>query len=108
MEEKQYEMWFESCRFHDLVRWSKQGKVDLDAIFNKSPRWKSGKYEVPTLYDEYFIEGTPGYKKEHKLFTKYDIATCSKFVVGKNEYLPFPLDFKVANPNLQDVLGWAN
>ncbi len=108
MEEKQYEMWFESCRFHDLVRWSKQGKVDLDAIFNKSPLWNGDKYEVPTLYDEYFVEGTPGYKKEHKLFTKYDKATCSKFVVGQHEYLPFPLDFKVANPNLHDVLGWAD
>ena len=107
MEEKQYEMWFESCRFHDLVRWSKQGKVDLDSIFNKSELLSSGNYMVPTLYDEYFIEGTPGYGKEHKLFTKDTEANYNKFVVGKNEYLPFPLDFKVANPNLEDVLGWA-
>ncbi len=108
MEEKQYEMWFESCRFHDLVRWSKQGKVDLNTIFNKSELFRDGKYMVPSLYDEYFIEGTAGYGKEHKLFTKYSEASYENFVVGKHEYLPFPLDFKVANPNLKDVLGWAS
>ena len=26
---------------------------------------------------------------------------------GKNEYFPFPRDYKNANPNLHDVLGWA-
>ena len=45
MEEKQYELWFEGCRFHDLVRWGNQGKVDLDQIFNKSKIHQ----EVPTL-----------------------------------------------------------
>jgi len=30
MDEKQYELWFENCRFHDLVRWDRQnnGKVN--------------------------------------------------------------------------------
>ena len=41
MEEKQYEMWFESCRFLDLVRWSKQGKVDLNKVFAESMRMRS-------------------------------------------------------------------
>ena len=108
MEEKQYEMWFESCRFHDLVRWSQQGKVDLNKIFNQSELFQNGKYVVPCLYDEYFTEGTSGYNKEHKFFTKYTECDYSNFVVGKNEYLPFPYDFKVVNPNLQDVLGWAS
>ena len=108
MEEKQYEMWFESCRFHDLVRWSQQGKVDLNKIFNQSELFQDGKYVVPCLYDEYFTEGASGYKTEHKFFTKYTECDYSDFVVGKNEYLPFPYDFKVVNPNLQDVLGWAS
>ena len=108
MEEKQYEMWFESCRFLDLVRWSKQGKVDLDKIFNQSPLHKfAGKNTVPVVFDEFFTEGKPGYQKYHKLFTEPTGIFCNDFVVGKSEYFPFPLDVKNANPNLHDVLGWA-
>ena len=66
MEEKQYELWFESCRFHDLVRWSKRypNLVNLDQVFNKSGIHQN----VPTVFDEFFIESKPGYQKEHKLF----------------------------------------
>lgn len=104
MEEKQYEMWFESCRFHDLVRWSKQGKVNLNDVFNNSGIHT----KVPTVFDEYFIEGKPGYQKEHKLYTTYDgVPGGADFVVGKHEYFPFPRDFMTVNPNLKNVLGWA-
>ncbi len=108
MEEKQYEMWFESCRFHDLVRWSKQGKVDLNKIFNQSSLHRDGKYMLPCLCDEFFIDGKDCYQKEHKFFTKYTEGKYEDFVVGKHEYFPFPYDIKVVNPNLQDVLGWAS
>jgi len=103
MEEKQYEMWFENCRFHDLVRWSNLGKVDLNKIYNQSDIHK----KVPTVYDEFFIEGKPGYQKEHKLFVTY-MEVPGNFVVGKHEYLPFPRDFTNVNPNLVNVLGWAS
>jgi len=101
MEEKQYEMWFENCRFHDLVRWSKQHpeKVNLDKIFNQS-----GIHErIPTVYDAYFNKG----EAAHRLYTEYTRANYKEFKVGKHEYLPFPRDIKVANPELKDVLGWA-
>ena len=103
MEEKQYEMWFESCRFHDLVRWSKKypSKVDLDQVFNKS-----GIHDrIPTVFDEFFIEGKDGYKKYHKLYTEYSTVNAG-FVVGKHEYYPFPHDFMIVNPMLKNVLGW--
>ena len=105
MEEKQYEMWFETTRFFDLVRWSKQGKVDLNEVFNT--RYGGIHEKVPTVYDEYFVEGKPGYQKEHKLYTTYSKATYNKFEVGKHEYFPFPYTVKNGNPNLEDVLGWA-
>ena len=98
MEEKQYEMWFENCRFHDLVRWSKQGKVNLDQIFNQSGIHT----KVPTVYDAYFTKGEP----EHRLYTEYQSLTAG-FKVGKHEYFPFPYDFMVVNPNLKNVGGWA-
>lgn len=105
MDEKQYEMWFENTRFFDLVRWSQQGKVDLNEVFNT--RYGGIHENVPTVYDEYFYEGKPGYQKEHKLFTIPGKVTYNKFQVGKNEYFPFPYAVKNGNPNLEDVLGWA-
>ena len=102
MEEKQYEMWFESCRFHDLVRWSKQepGIVNLNKIYNES-----GIHNVPVVKDAFFTKGEP----EHRLYTAEEdyVNIPSTFVVGKHEYLPFPHDFLVVNPQLNNVLGWS-
>ena len=101
MDEKQYELWFENCRFHDLVRWAAQGKVDLNEVFNT--RYGGIHEKIPTVYDEFFTkEGAT----EHKLYTTYSVAHYNKFKVGLNEYLPFPYDVKNGNPNLKDVLGW--
>ena len=104
MEEKQYELWFESCRFIDLVRWSKLGKVNLDDIFNKSGMHKN----VPTVHDEFSESGKDGFQKYHKFYVTHDaVPGTTTFVVGKHEYLPFPRDVKTANPSLHDVGGWA-
>ncbi len=97
MEEKQYEMWFENCRFHDLVRWSKKGYVNLDQVFNQSGIHT----KVPTVYDAFFTKG----EAEHRLYTEYSSLDAG-FVVGKHEYFPFPHDFMVVNPNLKNVGGW--
>lgn len=102
MEEKQYEMWFENCRFLDLVRWAKQGKVDLNKVFNESKIHET----VTIVYDEFTTEGKPGYQKEHKLFTEPTTVKFNKFE-DKHMYFPFPRDVKTANPNLHDVGGWA-
>jgi hypothetical protein len=109
MEEKQYEMWFENCRFHDLVRWSKQrpSEVNLNKIFNES---KINQH-IPTVFDAYFTSAR-GYEqylgKEHKLYTTYsECAQGGTFVVGMHEYFPFPHDYMVVNPNLVNFNGWA-
>ena len=97
MDEKQYELWFEGCRFHDLVRWAAQGKVNLDQVFNGT-----GFHDrIPVTTDDFFTGAA-----EHKLTVKYVQAHYEKFQTGKHEYFPFPRDVKVANPNIQDVLGW--
>ena len=100
MEEKQYEFWFENCRFQDLVRWSNQGKVDIVKLMNA--QYHDGKNMVPTVFDEITAKGA------HKLYVEYSAVDNNTFVKGKHEYLPFPLDFKTVNPNLVDVLGWAS
>ncbi len=110
MDEKQYELWFEDCRFHDIVRWSKQRPeyVDLDEIFNPSDQTKNIHAHVPTIHDEYFISGRTNYQKEHSLYVTYSSVDYNDFEVGKNEYFPFPLDVKTANPNIYDSFGWAS
>ena len=100
MEEKQYEMWFENCRFPDLVRWGKQGKVNLDQIFNKN--YGGIHKHVPIVYDEFFTKGAP----KHKLYTEYVVADHNDFS-DKYMYLPFPLDRRLAN-HFKNVLGWES
>lgn len=99
MEEKEYEMWFESCRFPDLVRWAKQGKVNLDQLFNGNLHKK-----CPIVFDEYSAKKTG----KHKLYTEFvnlnDEHNCT-FVPNKHEYLPFPAD-RVAGNKFKNVLGW--
>ena len=105
MEEKQYEMWFENCRFHDLVRWDKAGKLNVADVFNNGNALK----DVPVLYDEYFVEGKPGYKKEHKLYVGSSPRPANfKFEKGKHEYWPFPLDVTNLNPGLTNYGAWGN
>ena len=100
MDEKQYELWFEGARFHDLVRWAAQGKVNLDQVFNQT-----GFHDrIPVVTDEFFAKGA----SEHKLSVSYVKAHYSPFQVGKHEYFPFPHEVKVGNPELKDVLGWAS
>jgi hypothetical protein len=107
MEEKQYEMWFENCRFPDLVRWSNQGKVNIADIYNKGGKDGQGIHKnVPTVFDEYSIEGKPGYKKEHKLYTTYSAVDYNDFS-DKYKYLPFPLTPRLAN-HFKNVLGWES
>ena len=100
MEEKQYEMWFENCRFPDLVRWSNQGKVNLDEIFNK--RYGGIHKHVPTVFDEFFTKGAA----KHKLYTEYSAADHNDFS-DKYKYLPFPIDIRLVN-KLKNVLGWES
>ena len=102
MEEKQYEMWFENCRFHDVVRWSNAGKLDIEKTFENALA------DVPVLYDEFFVEGKPGYQKEHKLYVGSSPRPANfKFEKGKHEYWPFPLDVTNLNPNLTNYGAWG-
>ena len=104
MEEKQYELWFESARFLDLVRWSKQGKVDLDSIYNKSGIHQN----VPTVHDSFAEPDDPLYNTKHQFYVTHEpVPSGAQFIVGKHEYLPIPRDARTSNPNLKDVLGWA-
>ncbi len=111
MDEKQYELWFEGCRFFDLVRWSKQDGLDIKAKFDAVTD------NIPFLYDLFFVpEGNDlydakYYQKEHKFVsvTKHPLAEAkitNRFTVGKHEYLPFPEDALNLNPELVQHANW--
>ena len=111
MDEKQYELWFEGCRFFDLVRWSKQDGLNIKAIFDAVTD------NVPYQYDLFFVpEGNEMYdanyyQKEHKIVavTKHPLAEggfSNRFTVGKHEYLPFPEDALNLNPELKQHANW--
>ena len=96
--EKQFELWFEGCRWFDIVRWG-IAKQCFDKVLDN----------IPYQYDEYF---TSGGAKPHKLvyevrhpFAAINI-TC-KFTEGKNEYWPLPQNELDVNKALKQVRGWA-
>ena len=103
IEEKQYELWFEGCRFHDVVRWSQKGYVDLDQIFNKSGIHK----DVPIVYDAFFTDG----EAEHRLYTKpatgAEAIISNDFEKGRHEYFPFPYDVTKMNSALVSYGKWG-
>ena len=105
IEEKQYELWFEGCRFHDLVRWSQQRPdvIDLDQVFNKSGIHD----DVPIAFDAFFKDGEP----EHRIYSvpaKDELAIkYNKFEKGRHEYFPFPLDVTKMNPNMKSYGLWS-
>ncbi|SDZ99096.1 Starch-binding associating with outer membrane [Xylanibacter ruminicola] len=99
-DEKQYELWFEGCRWFDIVRWG-IAKQCYDKVLDN----------IPYQFDEYF---TSGGTKPHKLyyevrhpFKEIDGLTL-KFVEGKNEYWPLPQTVIEINDQMHQVRGWAN
>ena len=97
MDEKQYELWFEGCRWFDIVRWGK-AKECFDKVLD----------QIPFQTDEYT---TSNGAKPHKLVytVKHPFAAIGinlSFTEGKNEYWPLPQDELDVNPNLHQVRGW--
>lgn len=97
-DEKQYELWFEGCRWFDIVRWG-IAKQCWDKVLDN----------VPYQFDEYW---TSGGTKPHKLY--YEVRHPYKeagitltFTEGKNEYWPIPQTVIEVNDQMHQVRGWA-
>ena len=99
MDEKQYELWFEGCRWFDIVRWG-IAKECYDKVLDN----------IPLQWDEYFQSGGT---KPHKLVYKVhhpwaDAGVKLEFVKNKNEYWPIPQTVVEVNDQMHQVRGWAN
>jgi hypothetical protein len=94
-EEKQYELWFESCRFHDVVRWGIADQVcgkDLD--------------RYPEAFDAMSKDGEPEHRWYYVERKPYE-GIPHQFIKGKHEYFPFPAEVCAINPALHQLNGWA-
>lgn len=98
MDEKQYEMWWEGCRFPDLVRWDNAGKVSMKQLFNE--QYGGIHKKVPTVFDAYFTKNEP----KHRLYVEYSAVKYNDFE-DKYKYFPFPRERRAAN-KFKNVLGW--
>ena len=100
MDEKQYELWFEGCRWFDIVRWG-IAKECYDKVLDN----------IPLQWDEYFQSGGT---KPHKLVYKVhhpwaDAGVKLEFVKNKHEYWPIPQTVVEVNDQMHQVWGaWAN
>lgn len=98
-DEKQYELWFEGCRWFDIVRWG-IAKECYDKVLDN----------IPFQWDEYWESNGA---KPHKLRyeVKHPFAEAGiklQFVAGKHEYWPIPQTVIEVNDQMHQVRGWAN
>lgn len=100
-DEKQYELWFEGCRWFDIVHWG-IAKECFDKVLGK----------IPYQFDEYF---TSKGKKPHKLYyviregEKNPFTQANKtlnYVKGKHEHWPIPQAILDVNDQMQQLDGW--
>ncbi len=103
-DEKQYELWFEGCRWFDIVRWG-IAKQCYDKVLDN----------IPLQWDEYWnpSDGSAPKTKPHKLYYKIHHPFAAdgvklQFVEGKNEYWPIPQTVIEVNDQMHQVRGWAN
>ena len=107
--EKSYEMWFEGCRFQDILRWNDaKGLAHLKDAGNA----------VPHLFDKLFRAPKPGENPiwEHgtEANSRFYIihtheAKDAGFTVGfqdKHRLFPYPSSIIEMNPNLKQNPGW--
>ena len=109
--EKSYELWFEGCRFQDVLRWN-----DADA---KARLAKRG-HAVPHMFDKLFRapqssdaniiweNGTEANSRFYMVHTHeaVDAGFQCGFVEGKHNLFPFPQTVIDKNPNLRQNPGW--
>ena len=115
--EKSFEMWFEGCRYQDLLRWS---KLDSDQYTKDCmDHLKNQGKHIPHLYDKLFREPT---SEDVDVVWQYGNKDNSRFWIGhtheaqdagfevgwqeKHRLFPYPTNVLENNPALHQNPGW--
>ena len=116
-EEKSYELWFEGCRFQDILRWSKLDNSAYDqACIARLQKQGSA---VPHLFDKLFrpVKSTdenvvwePGSEANSRFYIVHTHeAKDAGFEVGFTEkcrLFPYPISVMDQNPSITQNPGW--
>lgn len=110
--EKMFEMWFEGCRFQDILRWN--DPVGLAHL-------KDAGKQVPHLFDKVFrpvqsgdenVVWENGTEANSRFYITHTHEAMDKgFKVGfedKDRLFPYPSDVIDMNPNLKQNPGWES
>ena len=109
--EKSYELWLESCRWFDIIRWNDQAAI---------ARLQQVGTDVPHLFDKLFrtpsssdrsVKWENGSEANSRFYTVSSSEAKDKgfdvgFKKGKHELFPFPQTVMDKNPNLEQNPGW--
>ena len=109
--EKSYELWLESCRWFDIIRWNDQAAI---------ARLQQVGTDVPHLFDKLFrapsssdrkVTWENGSEANSRFYTVSSSEAKDKgfevgFKKGKHELFPFPQTVMDKNPNLEQNDGW--
>ena len=126
--EKSYELWFEGCRFQDILRWS---KLDNDSYDQECiARLKKAGSATPRLFDkvhrpvvteDVYENGVLKQKKDENVVWEHGTEANSRFYIAhtheakdegyevgfqeKHRLFPYPTSVRDQNPNLKQK-GW--
>ena len=117
--EKLWEMWFEGCRFQDILRWDKAGDPAPSGDMTAKARLAKAGTDVPHVFDSKFRAVKPTDKDVKWLDGKYgkrfyithtseakDAGFDVGFKEGVNNLFPYPIEALDQNPNLVDNPGY--
>ena len=109
--EKSYELWLESCRWFDIMRWNDQTALArLEKVGTDVPHLFDKLFRTPSSSDR-SVKWVNGSEANSRFYTVSSSEAKDKgfevgFKKGKHELFPFPQTVIDKNPNLEQNPGW--